>query len=516
MSEHLFSLLQSTAERHPHRIAVEFADRRMTYRDLRESVERFAGFLHDRGVRPGMHVAFNYRKSVEAIITLFGVIRTGAAYVPLDPAWPAQRVSDICEDASIRHWVGTQAPAIEIAGMELVVAAEFPASRQNSQAIAFDSAVNSKPIRGELQRPLDDVCNLLYTSGTTGRPKGVRITSRSLLHFSRWACDTFCLRPEDRIANHAAFHFDLSTLDIFGAVRSAAALHPVPDRIRGFPGEVNRFIDSHRITTWYSVPSALSQLIRVWNRGAAPTSLRHVLFAGEVMPKASVVELAKLLPQAGLANLYGPTETNVCTWHRVTSADLGDPDPLPIGIPIDDTRVWIDEAHSLGGSPLEAQESNSGELCVAGPTVAAGYHGHAAASDRFVPTPDGIGFAYRTGDRVRTRGDGALIFEGRMDRQFKTRGHRVEPGEIEAVIATHPAVREVAVVPVPDETFGHRVLACLSSNANTASDSGEIAEYCRARLPIYMVPDTWVIRETLPRTDRGKIDLRAIMSLAQV
>lgn len=519
MSDHLFSVLQSAAQRHPHRLAVEFADRRMTYRDLHESAERFAGFLHARGVRPGMHVAFCYRKSVEAIIALYGVIRTGAAYVPLDPAWPAQRVSDICDDASIHHWLGTHPPASEIAGMELEVATEFPAACRNSRAIAFDSAADFAPIRGEPECPLEDVCNLLYTSGTTGRPKGVRITSRSLLHFSAWACDTFGFRPDDRIANHAAFHFDLSTLDIFGAMRAGATLCPVPDRIRGFPGEVARFIDTHRITSWYSVPSALSQLIRVWSRGAAPTSLRQALFAGEVMPKASVVELAKLLPQAGLANLYGPTETNVCTWHRVRPADLDDPGPLPIGIPIDETRVWIDDSPIPGDSPNAAvgghSDSDAGELCVSGPTVAAGYHGDATASDRFAAAPDGKGMAYRTGDRVRRRSDGELLFEGRIDRQFKTRGHRVEPGEIEAVIAMHPAVREVAVVPIPDENFGHRVLACLSSNANAASTSGDIAEYCRARLPIHMVPDTWLVRDTLPRNDRGKIDLRAIISLAQ-
>jgi len=510
MAESLYSLLSIAARRHPDRTAVDFADHCITYSDLLIRSERVAGFLHAHGVGPGACVAFCFRKSIEAIVALFGVIRTGATYVPLDTAWPAQRIADICDDANIHHWIGTKPPPDTVGRMELILNTEPAAPAGMAKGATLDAAQNAPPIMGAPHEPLDDICSLLYTSGTTGRPKGVRITGRSLLHFSRWAVDTFDMSADDRVANHAPFHFDLSTLDVFGAIRAGATLCPVPDRIRAFPGELARFIDNQRISIWYSVPSVLSQIARVWDRSSAPATLRTALFAGEVMPKPAVIDLARLLPGACLANLYGPTETNVCTWHRVGPDDLADPGPLPIGLPIDEMRIWFDS-----GTGHPDTLARFGELWVAGPTVAAGYHGHAARSDRFLSAPDGIGIAYRSGDRVLRRGDGLLMFDGRIDRQFKARGHRVEPGEIESVIASHPAVREVAVVPIADPQLGHRLMACLSPDPKQPITSGEIAEYCRARLPIYMVPDAWIVRETLPRTERGKIDLQAIASIAQ-
>lgn len=510
MAESLHQLLATAARRHPDQIAVDFAGRIISYSELLNRSERVAGFLRERGVGPGVHVAFSFRKSIEAIVALFGVIRAGATYVPLDSAWPAPRIADICADAAIHHWLGTSPPPDAAGRMELILTTEPALPAGMAARATLDAAQSALPISAEAQPPQDDICSLLYTSGTTGRPKGVRITGRSLLHFSRWAIEAFGITPADRVANHAAFHFDLSTLDIFGAVRAGAALCPVPDRLRAFPGELARLIDNQRISIWYSVPSVLSQLARIWDRTGAPATLRTALFAGEVMPKPAIVELTRLLPGACLANLYGPTETNVCTWHRVGPDDIADPGPLPIGLPIDETRVWIDP----GDGPPETG-ARSGELWIAGPTVAAGYHGHAARNDRFLSAPDGIGIAYRSGDRVLRRADGLLMFDGRLDRQFKARGHRVEPGEIESVIASHPAVREVAVVPISDPQLGQRLMACLSPDPERPISSCEIAEFCRARLPIYMVPDAWIMRETLPRTERGKIDLQAIASIAQ-
>jgi len=505
MSTSLYSLLQSAAAAHGNRTAIEFGDQSITYAAMLDRVDRLAGFLHHRGIRPGMHVALCFRKSIDAVVCLFGLNRTGAVYVPLDPAWPAHRIETICRDASIRHWLGTNSPPDGAGDFELQLT-DSPAPR----AVHLPSTLTALPMPGDGLVPPDDVCSLLYTSGSTGAPKGVRISGRSLLHFSRWAVDTFHLTHHDRVANHAPFHFDLSTLDVFGAVRAGATLCPVPDRIRGFPVELARFIEDRRISVWYSVPSVLAQIAdRAWSHRPAAESLRVVLFAGEVMPKPAVIQLARMLPGARLANLYGPTETNVCTFHPVTPQDLVDDGPLPIGRPIDETRVWISDSAGRVDPAL-----NAGELWVAGPTVAAGYHRVPQSPTAFVPAPDGIGYAYRTGDLVRRRDDGVLHFEGRIDRQIKARGHRVEPGEIEAVIAGHPAVREVAVVPIPDPRFGHRILACLASQDRETSTRDEIAAYCRSRLPGHMVPDAWLFQEALPRTDRGKIDVLAIQQLA--
>lgn len=502
MFDSVYSLLAAAAERHANRTAVEIAGQSMTYAEWKDRADRVAGFLRDCGIQPGMHVAFCFRKSLDALVALFGIIRTGATYVPLDPAWPAHRIATICDDAAVHHWLGTHPPPDGVRMMERVLAS----APDDGATHVNESAARCPPMTGDPHPPHDDVCSLLYTSGSTGSPKGVRITGRSLLHFSQWATETFAITPNDRIANHAPFHFDLSTLDIYGTIRAGATLCPVPDRIRGFPGELARFVEAQRISVWYSVPSILSQLAsRAAISNDTAETLRVVLFAGEVMPKASIRRLAGQFPAARLANLYGPTETNVCTWHAVTDADLADDGPLPIGRPITDTRVWISDSQGQ-----TSQANDSGELWVAGPTVAAGYHRGTTHSNAFVPAPDGHGVAYRTGDRVRRRSDGVLLFEGRTDRQIKSRGHRVEPGEIEMVIASHPAVREVAVVPIPDPNFGHRLLACLATNQDKISAQDEIAAYCRSRLPGHMVPDAWVFQESLPRNDRGKVDLQAI------
>jgi acyl-coenzyme A synthetase/AMP-(fatty) acid ligase len=281
---------------------------------------------------------------------------------------------------------------------------------------------------------------------------------------------------------------------------------PVPDRSRLLPYQTARFIAEREVTVWYSVPSAL-MLMRPKLPAHDASRLRHVLFAGEVMPKAELRALAHALPRASFANLYGPTETNVCTFHRVEDADLRDDGPLPIGRPIDRTRIWIldDEGRPLAGAA-------PGELLVAGPTVFAGYLGDAELSARrLVPAPDGDGRACRTGDRVSRRPDGALQFHGRLDRMIKCRGHRIEPGEVESVLARHPGVREAAVVAVRGGTLGEGLRAHVASGPGTAPSIAELSALCRQHLPAYMVPDAWCFHDALPRTDRGKIDYRALL-----
>lgn len=503
MSESLYGLLQRAADEHGGRTAIEFADRRLTYRELLAAAERTASLLARHGAAPGAQVAFCFRKSIAALTTLFGIIRTGAAYVPLDPDWPARRIKMICDDAGIRLWTGTRGPPAAASIHTAVV------DEPDADSIALSTANDCRPLDGDAPDPRDDMANVLFTSGSTGRPKGVQITTRSLMHFSGWAVETFGLTPDDRIANHAPYHFDLSTLDIFAAVRAGATMIPVPERLKMFPYPMAKFIAERRISVWYSVPSALAMMqLRGRLADHDLSRLRHVIFAGEVMPKPTLQALAREVPQATYTNLYGPTETNACTWHRVGPGDLADEGPLPIGVPISQTRVWI-----VDENLREAADGESGELLVAGPTLTSGYFGDVDLTDRrLIPAPNGIGTAYRTGDRVRRRADGALMFEGRIDRMIKCRGHRIEPGEIEAVLARCPGVKEAAVVPLPDPLFGNRIRACVSARDGARLTEEGLSAFCRANLPAYMAPDVWHILDALPRTDRGKIDLQALMA----
>ena len=505
MSTTLYHLLQQAASRFGDRPAVKIGEELINYRQLLERSDRTASMLAGLGAEPGRRVAFSFNKSIDAIVALFALIRTGATYVPLDPAWPVERCAMICEDADIALWVGTSAPK-GIDGIKTAVT-----SRAEEGAIPLSQASDHKPATASVAMPKRDIANILFTSGSTGRPKGVEITTESLLHFSKWVVDEFGLLETDRVANHAPYNFDLSTLDIFAAVRTGALMIPVPERLKMFPYQMAKFIAAERITVWYSVPSAL---IMMQLRGKLTehdlSALRIVFFAGEIMPKPALQAIAKEIPHATYANLYGPTETNACTCRRVSPDDLSVESPLPIGRAIADTRLWfLDEsgnAHKLGNSSIQ-----SGELLVAGPTVTAGYHGDAElTSRRLIPAPDGRGMAYRTGDRVHLGPDGELMFDGRMDRMIKCRGHRIEPGEIEAALASHTAVLEAAVIPLPDPVFGNRIKACIAPREGASLSESDLIAHCRDRLPSYMLPDVWQFYPSLPRTDREKVNLQAL------
>jgi amino acid adenylation domain-containing protein len=501
----LYGLLQRAAARGPAHPAVVFRGREVRYGQLLEDSDRIAALLAGLGARPGRHVAFCFRKAPEALAALFGLIRTGAAYVPLDPSWPAERREFVCREADIDLWVGNVPPGFS--GLKhTVLAGPFADS-----AVPLAAAGACQPARGEPAEPARGVANVLYTSGSTGRPKGIEITARSLLHFARWAAESFELHPGDRVANHAPYTFDLSTLDIFAAVHAGATMCPVPEDVKVLPFQAAKFLAEQRISVWYSVPFAL--ILMLDKLGAHDTSrLRHVIFAGEVMPKPALRALARALPRAALTNLYGPTETNVCTYHRVEAADLPGDEPLPIGRPIADTRLWL-----LDEDGRPRSDGGPGELLVAGPTVTTGYLGDAdLTARRLVPAPDGDGLAYRTGDLVSRRADGVLLFHGRKDRLLKCRGHRIEAGEIETVLCRHPQVKEAAVFLVADPQFGDRLVAAVACDPSNRPPEVDLIAHCRRTLPPYVLPDAWHFQEALPRTDRGKVDLQALQrSLAE-
>ncbi|MCA9255992.1 MAG: AMP-binding protein, partial [Phycisphaerales bacterium] len=400
----VFELLANAVDAHGERIAIDFGDTRIRYADLIDRCERLASRLREAGATPGARVAHAFTKSIDALVTLFAIARTGAAYVPIDPAWPADRIAKICEDASAVIWTGTRPPNGAIANRMRSI---FASQVDGPDGVSIESTYASPRITGAMPTPDRGIANLLFTSGSTGGPKGVEITTLSLDHFSRWGAIQFGLTADDRVANHAPFNFDLSTFDIFAAVRVGATMCPVPERVKMFPYPLAKFIADQRISVWYSVPSAL---VMLQLRGKLPehdlSALRHVIFAGEVMPIPALRALVEQIPHAAWTNLYGPTETNVCTYHHVNHKVELSESTLPIGLPISDTRVWI-----VDEDLQDAPSSGAGELLVAGPTVTTGYANDAEmTARRLVPAPDGVGLAYRTGDRVRRREDGALLF----------------------------------------------------------------------------------------------------------
>jgi amino acid adenylation domain-containing protein len=352
-----------------------------------------------------------------------------------------------------------------------------------------------------------DLAYILYTSGSTGDPKGVMLTHRNALAFIGWAAEEFGLDRSDRLSSHAPLHFDLSVFDLYAAAYAGAAVVLVPPKASIFPNQIVRFIQENAITVWYSVPSILSMvtLRGGLDKTELPT-LRTILFAGEVFPVKYLRQLMKRF-----ANLYGPTETNVCTWYEVSPLDDEVTEPVPIGI-----AVANDEVFAIKEDGGQAQTGEVGELYVRGATVMRGYWGDPERTARgLVPDPFGSAFAdpvYRTGDLCEVQPGGVYRYIGRKDAQIKSRGYRIELGDVEAAINQHTGVVECAVVAVPDDLVTNRLVAYVTVRDQTSEQ--DLARFCGERLPRYMVPESFTLLSELPKTSTGKIDRRQLLVTA--
>jgi len=518
----LAELLDRSADRHADRDAVVLDGARTTWGELDAEASRIAHSFASRGVRPGDRVGLWLPKSHAAIAAIWGTLRAGAAYVPIDPGAPPARLATLARDAGIAALVVSPdrvaTTDAALAGLDSLrgvwVAPARGAAAAEADATTAEAAprigwdeVRAAPATPPAARPgRDDLAYILYTSGSTGVPKGVAHTHASALAFAEWATATFELTADDRVSNHAPFHFDLSTFDLFSSAAAGATVYPVPARATMFPAAIAQLYVGERLTVWYETPTALALLLRHGQLATRDLSaLRVLLFAGEVMPVPLLREFMALCPRARFANLYGPTETNVCTWHDVTAPPALDR-PLPIGVPSCGDSAWV-----LDDDLREVSPGEPGELWVSGPTVMSGYWGDAERTERTlrqIPVGEGTRRAYRTGDVARWS-DGVLHFQGRRDHQIKTRGYRVELGEIESALHSHPAVAQAVVAAVPDPEIGHRLRAFVVVRP-PAPDAAALKEHCARTLPRYMVPELIEFRDDLPRTTSGKVDRGAL------
>lgn len=496
---------------------------RLSYAELEAGASRFARSLIAHGVRRGDRVGLWLPKSPEAIVALYGAMKAGAAYVPIDPSAPPARLAWIARNCEIAGLVSRadRVPAIEEAfggrmpmrALWLADPLDDPPRAGALPSVSWTEVASEDATAPQVHALEGDLAYVLYTSGSTGEPKGVMLTHRNALAFVDWAVATFGIAPEDRLANHAPFHFDLSTFDLFAAAHTGAAVYPVPPRITAFPSAVAKSWCTDRLTVWYATPSSLVLFL---TRGGLDTmdlsALRVLLFAGEVFPPKYLRELMRLAPQARFANLYGPTETNVCTWYDVLEPPAGDT-PVPIGVPCSN-----DEAFVLTEALKPVPDGGAGELWIRGASVMQGYWGNpvrTALSLQPLEVSAGLtDLAYRTGDIVRRRADGNLEFIGRRDHQVKTRGYRVELGEIETVLLRHAAVDEAVVLAIPDEEITHRLRAVVVIKPGMEVDSAALKQHCATTVPRYMVPETIEFRPALPRTSSGKVDRRALLGLS--
>lgn len=512
--------VEQAADRDPDAEAVRCGDERLTWGAMAESSVRLARVLGELGVRRGDRVAILARKGVRSGVAIHGIQRAGAAYVPLDPFAPPARHRLILEDCGVRHVVadGESGPVLrklidEGVALDAVVGADLdggPAVETRTWSdVAGAPASAADPGTIEL-----DLAYVLYTSGSTGMPKGVTHTHRSALAFAEIAAHTYGFRPDDRLSNHAPLHFDLSTMDWFSAAVAGASTLVIPEAYTRLPASLSGLIEEQRPTVLYVVPLVLVHLLL---HGALDrrdlSSLRWVLFGGEPCPPKHLRALMERLPEARFSNVYGPTEVNGVTGYEVPRGSVRDDEPIPIGRPYGNVQIRIvDEAGTA------VADGDSGELWVRTPSMMRGYWARPdldarAFVDEAAPGGGTVRF-HRTGDLVRRRPDGLLEFLGRRDRQIKTRGYRVELDEVEAALGTHEAVAAAAVFGVPDADGSTRIHGAVTLRDGTSVAVDDLRRHAAATLPSYALPERLSILETMPRTSSGKIDRLALRDRA--
>ncbi|CAA9335652.1 MAG: Siderophore biosynthesis non-ribosomal peptide synthetase modules, partial [uncultured Gemmatimonadetes bacterium] len=465
------------------------------YGELNARANRLAHHLAERGVGPDVRVAICVERGLEMVVAVLAVLKAGGAYLPLDPAYPAER---------LRYMLADGAPAVLLTQARLegrFAASGVPRVVLDAEPCPWADAPAHDPAPGALTP--EHLAYVVYTSGSTGVPKGVMNAHRNVVNRLAWGQRACELGPGDGVLQNTSLSFDVSAREIFWALMAGARLVLADARRQGDPAYLAEVIRSGEITTFNLVPSMLQALVEE-PEAARCRGLRRIVCSGEALPAPLLARVRERLPWVEVHNVYGPSEAATAVAALGCGVAEGE-STVTIGRPTANVRVYL--LH--GAQPVPA--GVAGELYVGGAGVARGYlHRPALTAERFVPDPFGGepgARLYRTGDLGRWRADGTLEFLGRNDHQVKVRGFRVEAGEIEARLREHPGVREAVVTARGDASGSTRLVAYV---VGAAPGAEVLRAHLAERLPEYMVPAAYVRLEALPRTPNGKVDTRAL------
>ncbi len=470
----LAGLFEEQVRRNPQAAAVESGEERLSYGELNARANRVAWHLRASGLQRGGLAAIRLERGVEMVVAMLGVVKAGGGYLPLDLSYPPQRVAAML--------AGSGAKLYDFAGVE---AGEVSAENLDEWAGPGDLAY------------------VMYTSGSTGAPKGIGIAQEAIVRLVRDS-GYVRLQPGDRIAQAANASFDAATFEIWGALLNGGCVVILPRETTLSPDAMGRALRERKIDTLFLTTALFNQIAREAPQGFS--GLRDLLFGGEAVDPGCVRAVLEAGAPQRLLHMYGPTEnTTFSTWHLVEKAGEG---TIPIGGPVGNTRIYVLDAW-LEPVPVGV----AGELYVAGVGLARGYQGQPGqTAERFVADPHGREAGarmYRTGDLVRWGAEGAIEFLGRVDQQVKIRGFRIEPGEIEAVLREQAGMEQAAVVVREDGPGGKQLVAYVKAAAGAMPEAGNLRRALSERLPDYMVPDLYVRLEEMPLTANGKLDRKA-------
>jgi amino acid adenylation domain-containing protein len=500
------------AQKTPEHAALSCRGRTMSYVSLDAASNQLANALIQKGLNRQDRVGVYMYKGLDLGVAIYGILKAGGIFVPLDPFMPVERLAFILTDCEITHLVSNDEMVRPLTALTVDnpprlygVSLETPFASLSSEEIRTYSTKAT-----EVMLIDQDLAYIMYTSGSTGKPKGMMHTHHGSISYARWGAQHVELTAADRVASHAPLHFDLSIFDFFSTAQTGGTVVLVPEQVTKFPASWTQYIESERISVVFTVPFTL---IEMQQRGAIEqrdlSSLRWILFGGEPYPPKHLRALMKALPKVLYTNVYGPAEAPSCTCYDVPALADGDDAPLPIGtVSCNSAYIILDEHNQ------ECPEGEPGELCIRSSTLTKGYWKRPDLNARVFFTVESYGpfpdVYFRTGDFVVRHADGLLRFLGRKDRMVKTRGHRVELDEVEAALASHCSVSEAAAYAVLDGQGSREIHASVTLQDGEDVDSSSLLRHARTKIPSYALPREITLARDLPRTSSGKIDRRRL------